>query len=292
MGIQHFKMTNEKFTLTWHSYASHFQEFLSNLFVSGESSDVTLVCDDQVKFKAHKFVLKACSPVFESILQETNELKTVVYLRGVNELELKPILEFIYCGQASFYQERMKEFLKVGKDLQVKEIEEVPEADENKVVEENIEGDTHQEIIDEETYSDDIDSVDEPEIGSSATEETDQQVSVPSNSTQCPQCDAVFTQRHNMLAHIRCIHEGLKFPCSHCDYKATKQSHLKKHIESIHEVLKYPCSLCNFKASQKHCLKRHIESIHEGVKYPCSLCEVEISSQSYLIRHMKMKHGQ
>ena len=48
---------------------------------------------------------------------ETNELKSVDYLRGVNQLELKPILEFIYTGQASFYQERMKEFLRVGKEV-------------------------------------------------------------------------------------------------------------------------------------------------------------------------------
>merc|ERR1712126_352744 len=256
MGIQHFKMTNEKFTLTWHSYASHFQEFLGNLFDSGESSDVTLVCDDQVKFKAHKFVLKACSPVFESILQETNELKSVVYLRGVDELELKPILEFTYCGQASFYQDRMKEFLRVGKDLQIKEIKEVPDEDENKVVGENIEDDTQQEIIEEVTHSDDnINSVDETEIGSYATEETGQQVSVPSNSTQCPQCDAVFTQRKSMLRHIRYKHEGVKFPCSHCDYKATEQIILKRHIESIHKGVKYPCSHCDYKATQQVHLK-------------------------------------
>ena len=115
-------MANEKFTLTWHSYADHFQGVLSNLFDTGDSSDVTLVCDDQVKFKAHKFILKSCSPVFESILNETNDSKTVVYLRGINQLELKPILNFIYTGQASFYQERMKNFLEVGKDLQIKDI--------------------------------------------------------------------------------------------------------------------------------------------------------------------------
>merc|ERR1712126_408993 len=153
MGIQHFKMTNEKFTLTWHSYASHFQQVLGTLLETGESSDVTLVCDDQVKFKAHKFVLKACSQVFENILEETNELKSVVYLRGENQLELKPILEFIYSGQASFYQERMKEFLRVGKDLQIKEIKEVPNEDENAVIGENVEnggnveGDTNKDII-------------------------------------------------------------------------------------------------------------------------------------------------
>ena len=80
-------MTNEKFTLNWRSYANHFQEVLGNLFDTGESSDVTLVCDDQVKFKAHKFILKSCSPVFENILNETKDSKSVVYLRGVNQSE-------------------------------------------------------------------------------------------------------------------------------------------------------------------------------------------------------------
>ena len=115
-------MTSEKFTLTWHSYSSHFQKILENMFESGESSDVTLVCDDQVKFNAHKFVLKSCSTVFKSILEESMEPKSVIYLRGVNHLELKPILEFIYLGQASSYQERMKYFFAVGKDLQIREI--------------------------------------------------------------------------------------------------------------------------------------------------------------------------
>ena len=125
-------MANEKFSLTWHSYASHFhQGVLGNLFEAGESSDVTLFCDDQVEFKAHKFILKSYSPVFESILNETHESKSVEYLKGVNQLELKPLLNFIYSGQASFYQERMKDFLKIGKDLQIIEIKEVPEAVEN-----------------------------------------------------------------------------------------------------------------------------------------------------------------
>ena len=60
-------MANEKFTLTWPSHSSHFQDVLANLLTTEESSDVTLVCADQVKFKSHKFVLKACSPVFEGM---------------------------------------------------------------------------------------------------------------------------------------------------------------------------------------------------------------------------------
>ena len=60
-------------SLTWHSYAKHFKEVIGNLLPTGESSDVTLVCNDKVKFKVHKFILNACSPVFKSILEQTNE---------------------------------------------------------------------------------------------------------------------------------------------------------------------------------------------------------------------------
>ena len=74
-------MTNEKCMLTWHSYTSHFQGVLGNLFDTGEFSDVTLVCDDQVKFKAHKFILKSCSPVFESILDILQYIDIILYIR-------------------------------------------------------------------------------------------------------------------------------------------------------------------------------------------------------------------
>ena len=203
-------MANEKVTLTWHSHTSHLQGVLGNLFDTGESSDVTLVCDDQVKFKAHKFILKSCSPVFESILNETNESKSVVYLRGVNQLELKPILNFIYSGQASFYQERMKDFLKTGKDLQIKEIKEVPEEEEMVDIGENVAEKPNDDVISEEVASDE--SVDENEIESSTDRyERSQDIFVPSDSSQCPQCNAVFVYRHHMLRHVRYKHEGVKW---------------------------------------------------------------------------------
>ena len=254
-------MNNEKVFLTWHSYDNHFQKVLRSLFDTGNSSDVTLVCDDQIKFKAHKFVLKACSPVFESILQETNEIMSVVYLRGVNWLELKPILEFIYSGQASFLKERMKEFLRVGKDLKITQIKDVP-VEENTVIKENV-NEFHLEINQEDESSEDISNIDNSENGSSIFDnESSQQDSVSSNSAQCPQCDAVFAHRHSMMAHVRYKHEGIRFPCTKCDFKAIKQSHLKRHVESIHMGIRYPCKQCDYKSTQQNHLKKHIKSVH------------------------------
>ena len=263
-------MANEKFTLTWHSYASHFKEVLGNLFDTGESSDVTLVCDDQVKFKAHKFILKSCSPVFESILNETNDSKSLVYLRGVNQLELKPILSFIYSGQASFHKERMKEFLKIGKELQIKEIKEMPEEDEMADNGEDVVDKTQQDLILEEVAMDDTD--------------------VPSYSSQYPPCNSVFKHRSALLKHVRNIHEGVSYPCKQCDYKAKHQSNLKKHMKSVHEGMKYPCGQCVYKATRPDRLKIHIESVHEGVIYPCSHCNYKASQQSNLKRHIELKH--
>ena len=61
-------MSREQMKLSWQTFSDHLIEMLKNLMLSNESTDVTLVCDDKTKFKAHKFVLNACSPVFQAII--------------------------------------------------------------------------------------------------------------------------------------------------------------------------------------------------------------------------------
>merc|ERR1712098_200386 len=96
---------------------------MQNLMQSNDSSDVTLVCDDKTKLKAHKFVLSACSPVFQSIIADLPQKQdSTIYLRGVFSHEMQSILQFMYLGQATFYHDRMNEFLTVAKTLEVKEI--------------------------------------------------------------------------------------------------------------------------------------------------------------------------
>ena len=46
----------------------------------------------------------------------------IVYLRGVEPQEMKSFLQFIYLGQATFYQNRLNVFLVVAKSLEIKEI--------------------------------------------------------------------------------------------------------------------------------------------------------------------------
>ena len=68
------------------------------------------------------FKLCACSTVFKNIIDSLPLNCSVIYLRGIQHQEMESILEFIYLGVATFYQERMKEFLNVAKNLEIKEI--------------------------------------------------------------------------------------------------------------------------------------------------------------------------
>ena len=123
------------FEVKWNSHTSHYRELFGALLISGDMSDVTLVCDDQVTFKAHKMILKPCSPIFESIFLPADNLvnnRETVYLRGVNSLDFKALLDCIYYGEASLDFQRMKDFIKVAKDLKIKDFEHLP--DENEAI--------------------------------------------------------------------------------------------------------------------------------------------------------------
>ena len=123
-------MNLEQFNLNWHTYSDHLKEMMENLMNTNNSADVTLVCNDKTKFKAHKFVLSACSPVFQSIIDDLpSKDDSFIYLRGVEPQEMKSILQFMYLGQATFYQDRMNEFLEVAKSLEIKEISKDVECD-------------------------------------------------------------------------------------------------------------------------------------------------------------------
>ena len=123
-GVSNLKLSRmaDKYTLNWNTFTDHLQLMFKDHFEQDKYSDVTLVCDDQTQFKAHKIVLSACSPVFKKIIDNNPSQHPLIYLRGIQSYEMESILQFMYLGEGKFYYERMGEFLKVAKDLEVKEI--------------------------------------------------------------------------------------------------------------------------------------------------------------------------
>ena len=235
-------MNQDKYNLNWHTYSDHLRDMLHEMLMSKELTDVTLVCDDKRQLKAHKIVLSACSSVFKKIINDLPQNSSVIYLRGIQHQEMESILEFMYLGVTTFYQERMGELLNVAKNLEIKEIGKNVnvDCDEGDVKNDDLEiSETNLEL--------------ESEIDNSIADGND----YPSYHTQisnqshaggmfdCQQCQKKFTTKGNLKTHFQSEHEGVKYACNQCDYQATQQSSLSIHIKSKHEGVKSACNQCD-----------------------------------------------
>ena len=226
----------EQFNLNWHTYNDHLKEMMQHLMQSNESTDVTLVCEDKTKFNAHKFVLIACSPVFQSIINDLPQRDPVIYLRGVLAQEMKSILQFMYLGQATFYQDRMNEFINVAKSLEIKEIskdvdQDVSVSQNDQENEKNIGppiADLHEEKA----------NVNQSNVEGEIENKSSKVISQKNDAGQfhCHRCTKNYTDKSNLNRHIKSTHEGTKFPCTKCEYEGNQRSHLMRHIQTVHTV--------------------------------------------------------
>ena len=60
----------DKFSVKWDHFQSKWTKTLSELRSSDNFADVSLICDDKVKFSAHKILLSSCSKMLKFILEE------------------------------------------------------------------------------------------------------------------------------------------------------------------------------------------------------------------------------
>ena len=275
-------MQPEKYSVTWHSYSDHLKSMIKELMMNEDLSDVTLVTEDNQQIKAHINILSACSPVLKEILKK--QKNSIINLRDIQFSEMESIMQFIYLGEATFYGERMDEFLAVAKSLKIKALC-------NAVTEIN----------------DELKDKPSPETTSEKMRKTSEQIVISKDIIKqapqikkesvrlkrkfaCDQCGYQATQHHNLTKHIQSIHEGVKYCCDHCDHQFTDKGYLKRHIQSKHEGVRYACDQCDYQAKHQPNLKIHIQTKHEGVKFACDQCDYQDSYQGNLTRHIQSKH--
>ena len=273
----------EKYNLTWHTYSSHLRSMLQNMLEKNYQNDVTLVCDDNKAFKAHKIVLSACSPMLENIINNcAQENHPIIYIKGIQHQEMESLLEFMYLGDATFYQDRMNEFLDAAKHLKVKEISQNLEIQDD----------------DDETVDRAIDSGMEVTTDISTNQE-DQHISETNlepqplqkdKKHQCSQCDYQTKNKFDFKKHVDAVHEGIKHKCSSCEKTFSDKSNLKKHIQSLHEGIRYKCNQCDKEYTENSNLMQHIQSDHGGVRYSCDQCDQQFKTAAYVRQHAKSVH--
>ena len=120
--IDKFLIMLEKNDLEWKTFSDHLSSTTKRLMETKELADVTLVTDDQKQVLAHKIFLSAGSEIFRNILINNPHKHPFIYLTNIKHQELEAIIQFLYLGTASLYQDRIDDFLSAAKSLQVKEM--------------------------------------------------------------------------------------------------------------------------------------------------------------------------
>lgn len=120
--------TNQQFCLRWNNFRSNLQQTFLSLFEKQSFVDVTISCDEK-SIKAHRLVLSACSPYFQSILKDSDCAHPVIILQGVKWTELKAVVDFMYKGEINVSQDELAGLLRVAESLKVRGLTEVCEGE-------------------------------------------------------------------------------------------------------------------------------------------------------------------
>jgi len=279
----------QKLNVSWHGYSDHLREMMHGMMRNSDLTDVTLVCDDQKLLMAHKVVLSASSPVFQNIISNFSQNHSMIYLRGIQHEEMESILEFMYLGEATFQQERMEEFLRVGQSLEIKELTEMNEAV-NQEEETNIQnyiksnynlpeestkkngGKQKKELMQAKSQSNNFNSADENLIlGDKSNKEINikqsqkkESIQVKSQSKNFHSADESLVGGEEVKKEVNInLYQSNKL-CPKCSKTFKTPSKMRRHFSSVHEGLRpFNCKVCDKTFAQKEHMNVHMKNAHE-----------------------------
>lgn len=122
--MQHTTGSPQQFCLRWNNYQTNLTNVFDQLLQSESFVDVTLACDGH-SVKAHKMVLSACSPYFQSLFFENPCQHPIVIMRDIKWPELKAAVEFMYKGEINVSQDQIGPLLKVAESLKIRGLADV-----------------------------------------------------------------------------------------------------------------------------------------------------------------------
>ena len=125
----------EKCSLAWEDFQANTSKTFCSLKTDRDFSDVTLVCEDNKQFEAHKVILATSSPLLGKMLRTSKHTNPLLYFWGVKARDLSSVVDFVYDGQVQLYESDLADFLTVAKVLGIKglNMDEIKEEKETKL---------------------------------------------------------------------------------------------------------------------------------------------------------------
>ena len=261
-------VSTEKFCLKWNDFQQNIVKSFYDLRNETEFSDVTLVSEENQTIEAHRIILTACSPFFKSVLAKNKHTHPMIYMRGIKAKDLTAIMDFIYHGEASIYQEDLDGFLALAEDLQLKGLSgHQPDSS----------GENTQQITNPPTQS----------IVSKISAKKDH-IFIQSDLKEATNTVSDSDNEYNSIVPVDVENSMMKIEANTDDLEAQIGSMMEK---ISYEDYSWKCKACGkmTKGSATQ-MKRHVEIHLEGVSYPCNKCGKVSRSNMGLINHMSRHH--
>lgn len=251
----------DEYYVKWDDFGGNITEYFKILRKTQRMFDVTFVTEDGVHIQAHKIILSSASDYLRDILMENNTSSIIIYLWGINSVELERVLGFIYSGETFVAQEKVKEFVEICKVLQLKGLKtdctETPcENKSQSIVKRLFEQDDH--------YS-----------------KTDCGITKKEKSLKViKSLDNIF---NGQLFGIKA--ENLQVSADH-ELDLEIQDMIEKHERQ------WKCKVCGKTAVIKQDIKNHAETHIKGKVHACQLCAKSFSNRPNLRNHVYNIHSE
>ena len=261
---------SEKLCLKWNDFQENVNSAFGSLREDNEFADVTLACEDGQQIEAHKVILAASSPFFQSLLKRNRHPHPLIYMRGIKSENLLAIVDFLYCGEANVFQENLDSFLAMAEELKLKGLMGQTE-DVGKKIENNYTETTPMQLTPKESYK--------KKKSNFNTEQTLSNLE-PKFDKQAPN-ELIKNERRIAIPNF------VSGDLQELDEKV--KSMMEKTTNQVRSGTKmayvYICTVCG-KEGQGIAIRDHIEANHlEGVSLPCNVCGKFFRSRSSLRKH-------
>jgi len=242
--------------------------------------DVTLACEDGKILKAHKVVLSSFSSVFQNILKNNPHAHPLIYLTGVQQMDIQHILDFIYLGEATVDKVDIERFMDLAEKFRINGLVDYKEHNDvksflkiNPTKDKRLAGEVtsafcKQEQIDNQMTDEMLGDEEEIENEMNVVAEVaEDQFSGLDEAQEIFGVEEIDDQTKTKQETKRKARNSLdgnkrKFNCNECDYIATQSGSLKIHVMAKHQGIRFPCQVCDYKGTTKGNTNMHMKNKH------------------------------
>ena len=260
---------SDKFSLKWNDYQSNWGKSLNELREDTEFADVILMSDDKVNFSAHKILLLSCSNLIKFILKSNSQTNPLLYLGGVDSINLKFILDYIYYGEVNLYQEQLDSFLEIAQKLEIQGLMGDKESSQGNFIEgqsghQQPEEDFGQVINNAHVLGEEKSVVKMENGGTQMRRQYSR-----SSSIDVTKFDVGSMTSEEIDKKMRELYEKTDegwrcLACGHTN-SGSRSSNIRMHVETHLDGLSYNCNICNKEFRSRKALDNHkSSSIHKN----------------------------